>query len=81
MTELAKEVLGPKQCTHHDWFDKNNEEIIKLLENKHKVFIEWQNDISSISEKGLLQTPTEQGSERATQDAVLCRHEQLKAVL
>ena len=49
MTELAKLTIGPKKKVHQDWFNKNYEHIKELLDDKKKVSIEWQNDISSIS--------------------------------
>ena len=69
MMGLAWTILRPKQLAHQDWFDENNEEIVKFLDNKPKAFIEWQNDMPSTSKKGLLQAPMEQGTERATHNA------------
>ena len=32
----AMDSLGTVSCKHHDWFDKNDEEIQGLLEEKHQ---------------------------------------------
>ena len=49
MTEWAKLTIWPKKKVHQDWFNENDERIKELLDDKKKVFIEWQNDISSAS--------------------------------
>ena len=46
MSESSKEVLSLKERVHQDWFDENSEEINTLLQEKHKAYIEWQNDES-----------------------------------
>ena len=43
VTGSAKTVLGPKSQIHQDWFDKKDVEIGKLLEEKRKAFLDWQN--------------------------------------
>ncbi|KAM9328407.1 platelet glycoprotein 4 [Pholidichthys leucotaenia] len=35
MTGTAKATLGSKKCLHHDWFDKNDEQIMQLLQEKN----------------------------------------------
>ena len=49
VTLSAKLTIGPKKKVYQDWFDENDEHIKELLDDKKKAFIEWQNDISSIS--------------------------------
>uniref|UniRef100_F6UUP3 Endonuclease/exonuclease/phosphatase domain-containing protein n=1 Tax=Monodelphis domestica TaxID=13616 RepID=F6UUP3_MONDO len=49
--ETSKAVLGPKQCNHQDWFDKNNTAIEDLLSKKNKAFMEWQNNPNSAPKK------------------------------
>lgn len=49
MKAAAQSTLGPKKRVHQDWFDENDEVII--LDEKQKVFIVWQNDISSTSKQ------------------------------
>ena len=36
--ETAMECVGPTTRKHKDWFDENNLEIAKLLEDKHRAF-------------------------------------------
>ena len=31
------EVLGRRKRKHHDWFDENDRQISKFLEDRHKV--------------------------------------------
>ena len=47
----ALEVLGPLTRNHQDWFDENDAEIQKLLEEKHQLLRAHQNDPSSCSKK------------------------------
>ncbi|PFX31654.1 Transposon TX1 uncharacterized 149 kDa protein [Stylophora pistillata] len=49
--EAAQSILGPKKRVHQDWFDKNNQAITQLLDEKQKAFVAWQNDLSSISKR------------------------------
>ena len=51
VNETAKSVLGPKQRTHQDWFDDNDEQTTQLLQEKNSAFITWQNDHSSQAKK------------------------------
>ena len=51
MIESAKLTIGPKKRVHQDWFDENDDEIVKLLSEKRTAFVDWQNDPSSISKK------------------------------
>lgn len=53
VTEPAKDVLGPKQRVHQDWFDENNEELNKILEQKRSTFI----DINSMPKKDRFKHP------------------------
>jgi hypothetical protein len=32
---MTKSILGPKHCSHQDWFDKNNSAIEGLLKKKN----------------------------------------------
>ncbi|XP_076047086.1 uncharacterized protein LOC143028608 [Oratosquilla oratoria] len=47
----ALESLGPTTRNHQDWFDKNNAEIQKLLEEKHCLLRAFQNDPSYTAKK------------------------------
>ncbi|XP_076030447.1 uncharacterized protein LOC143018749 [Oratosquilla oratoria] len=47
----ALESLGPATRYHHDWFDENNAEIQKLLEEKHHLHRAHQNDASCTAKK------------------------------
>ena len=51
----AATTLGHPSCTHQDWFDKNDDEIQRLLEEKHRLHKAHQDDISSVSKKRSLQ--------------------------
>ena len=42
----AQEALGPAKRRHQDWFDENDPEIQALLDEKHKLHREYQNDKS-----------------------------------
>ncbi|GFR82751.1 hypothetical protein ElyMa_004107000 [Elysia marginata] len=42
----AGESLGPNKRKHQDWFDENNEEIIRMLEEKNRLFRAYFNDKS-----------------------------------
>ena len=41
--------LSHNMCKDHDWFDENNNEIQKLLDNKYQAHCTYQNDTSSQS--------------------------------
>ena len=43
--------LGQNMRKHQDWFDDNNEEIQKLLDEKHQAYRVFQQDKSSESKK------------------------------
>ena len=43
--------LGPVSRKHQDWFDKNDEEIQGLLEEKHQKHKAYLSDTSSVSNK------------------------------
>ena len=45
----AYETLGPTQRKHQDWFDENDKEINKLLEEKNRLHRAYTNDKSSAS--------------------------------
>jgi hypothetical protein len=47
VSDTAKSTLGFKKRVHQDWFDENQEEICRALEEKRKAFIDWQNDLKS----------------------------------
>ncbi|XP_076044760.1 uncharacterized protein LOC143027364 [Oratosquilla oratoria] len=47
----ALESLGPVTRNHQDWFDENNAEIQKLLEEKHRLLRAHQNDPSCTAKK------------------------------
>ena len=47
VTESAKLTIGRKKKVHQDWFDKNDERIKELLDDKKETFIEWQNTSST----------------------------------
>ena len=47
----AMDSLGPVSRKHHDWFDKNDEEIQGFLEEKHQKHKEYLSDTSSVSNK------------------------------
>lgn len=44
--ESATSTIGPKGL-----FSENDENIRKLLEEKQKVYLEWQNDRASTSKR------------------------------
>src|ERR1051325_2206433 len=43
------EVTGLEQRRHQDWFDENDDEIMSLLDEKHKAHVAWLQDKSSAS--------------------------------
>ena len=45
--QTAKEVLGPKEKVHQDWFDENDEAVQSLLNSRRKAYINLQNNPSS----------------------------------
>jgi len=47
----AKEILGCTKRKHQDWFDENDEEIKKLLDEKHRLLKEYLNDRNSVTKK------------------------------
>ena len=47
----AMDSLGPVSHKHQDWFDKNDEEIQGLLEEKHQKHKAYLIDTSSVSNK------------------------------
>ena len=47
----AIDSLGPVSRKHQDWFEKNDEEIQGLLEEKHKKHKSYLIDTSSVSNK------------------------------
>ena len=47
----AMDSLGPVSRIHQDWFDKNDEEIQELLEEKHQKHKAYLIDTSSVSDK------------------------------
>ncbi|GFR68802.1 craniofacial development protein 2 [Elysia marginata] len=49
----AIETLGPKKRKHQDWFDENNEEITRMLEEKNRLYRAHFND-KSPSRKAVL---------------------------
>ena len=51
VSKTAKEVLGVKTRTHEDWFHENDEKIKEAIHAKNKSYIEWLNDLSSISKR------------------------------
>uniref|UniRef100_H3ABH8 Reverse transcriptase domain-containing protein n=1 Tax=Latimeria chalumnae TaxID=7897 RepID=H3ABH8_LATCH len=51
VTETAKTVLGLKKRVHQDWFDENEDVIIKILNEKQNAFVDWQDDPTSTSKK------------------------------
>ena len=54
MYSTAKECLGVPSRKHQDWFDENREDIIKLLEEKHKAHQAHLNDPKSTAKKDVL---------------------------
>ena len=54
--ETSKEVLEPKTRTHEDWFDENDDGIKRALHAKNKAYIEWQNDLTSVSKRDRFKT-------------------------
>ena len=48
----AATTLGHPSRTHQDWFDENDDEIQRLLEEKHRLHKAHQDDTSSVSKKG-----------------------------
>ena len=49
--ESGKNTIGPRKPVNQDWFDENGENNKSLLDDKQEVFIEWQNDPSSLSKR------------------------------
>ena len=49
--DSAQSALGMRKRVHQDWFDENDESIRQLLDEKQKSFLEWQNDLSSVSKR------------------------------
>ena len=47
----AATTLGHPSRKHQDWFDENDDEIQKLLEEKHRLHKAHQDDTSSVSKK------------------------------
>ena len=47
----AATTLGHPSRKHQDWFDENDDEIQKLLEEKHRLHKAQQDDTSSVSRK------------------------------
>ena len=47
----AATSLGHPSRKHQDWFDENNDEIQRLLEDKHRLHKVHQDDTSSVSKK------------------------------
>ena len=47
----AASTLGHPSRKHQDWFDENDDEIQRLLEEKHRLLKAHQDDTSSISKK------------------------------
>ena len=47
----AMDSLEPVSRKHQDWFDKNDEEIQRLLEEKHQEHKAYLSDTSSVSNK------------------------------
>ena len=47
----AMDSLEPVSRKHQDWFDKNDEEIQRLLEEKHQKHKAYLSNISSVSNK------------------------------
>ena len=45
----AATTLGHPSRKHQDWFDENDEEIQRLLEEKHRLHKAHQDDTSSVS--------------------------------
>ena len=43
------EVIGLEQRRHQDWFDENDDEIMSLLDEKHKAHVSWLQNKSSAS--------------------------------
>ena len=51
----AATTIGHPSRKHQDWFDKNDEEIKSLLEEKHRLHKAHQDDTNSVSKEGCLQ--------------------------
>uniref|UniRef100_H3AKS9 Reverse transcriptase domain-containing protein n=1 Tax=Latimeria chalumnae TaxID=7897 RepID=H3AKS9_LATCH len=49
--KTGKTVLGLKKRVHQDWFDENEDVIIKILNEKQNAFVDWQDDPTSTSKK------------------------------
>ena len=47
----AASTLGHPSRKHQDWFDENDDEIQRLLEEKHRLHKAHQDDTSSVSKK------------------------------
>ena len=47
----AHAVLGSTKRKHQDWFDENDMQIRKLLDEKHRLHVEYLSDRSSMSKK------------------------------
>ena len=47
----AATTLGHPSRKHQDWFDENDDEIQRLLEEKHRLHKAHQDDTSSVSKK------------------------------
>ena len=47
----AATTLGHPSRKHQDWFDENDDEVQRLLEEKHRLRKAHQDDTSSVSKK------------------------------
>ena len=47
----AASTLGHPSRKHQDWFDENDDEIQRLLEEKHRLHKAHQHDTSSVPKK------------------------------
>ena len=47
----AASTLGHPSRKHQDWFDENDDEIQRLLDEKHRLHKAHQDDTSSVSKK------------------------------
>ena len=52
----AATTLRHPSRTHKDWFDENNEEIKRPLEEKNRLHKAHQDDTSSVSKKDICKT-------------------------
>ena len=51
MHSSAATTLGHPSRKHQDWFDENDDEIQRLLEEKYRLHKAYQDDTSSASKK------------------------------